>query len=59
MGFFTRRSKFDVMLDSAIAIAGTKTLAKAAKVGAGLTAGVIGLSAASAAVSQARQRDQQ
>jgi hypothetical protein len=58
MGFFTRRSQFDLMLESAIAIAGTKVLMKTAKVGAGLAAGAVGLGAANAAVSRAKQREQ-
>jgi len=60
MGLFTRKSKWDIMLEtatSAAALAATdRRVRRAAKVGLGVMAGAVSATAASAAVSSARQQ---
>jgi len=57
MGFFTRRSRFDELLGVATAMAAGATVRRAAKVGAGVAAGLVGATAVSAAVSAAREQE--
>lgn len=54
---FTRKSKWDVMLATATSLAGDQRVRRAAKVGLGVIAGAFSATAASAAVSSARQQD--
>jgi len=58
MGFFTRRSKWDVLLDSAGSAVTGHALQRLGRVGVGVVAGVASVIAASAAVSSARQQEQ-
>jgi hypothetical protein len=58
MGFFTRRSKFDDLVESAGSAVTGAAVRRIGKLGAGVVAGVVGLTAASAAISSARQQEQ-
>jgi hypothetical protein len=57
MRLFTRRSKWDLILAAAASAAGDQRVRRAAKVSAGLVAGALSATAASAAVSSARRQD--
>ena len=57
MGLFTRKSRWEQALDVGVAMAGLLATRRAMKVGAGVAAGALGLTAASAAVSAARDRE--
>ena len=59
MGFFTRKSKFDLMVDAASSAARGGALRNVGKLGAGVVAGVASLTAVSAAISSARHQEQQ
>ncbi|WP_426566201.1 hypothetical protein ACPPVT_06505 [Angustibacter sp. McL0619] len=60
MGLFTRKSKWDLMLEAvtaaAVSTAADRRIRRAAKVGLGVAAGAVSATAASAAVSSARQQ---
>jgi hypothetical protein len=57
MRLFTRKSKWDVLLGAAATAAADRRLRRAAKLGLGVVAGAFSATAASAAVSSARQQD--
>jgi len=58
MGFFTRKSKWDGLLESAGSAVTGAAVRRVGKLGAGIVAGVVSLTAASAAISSARQQEQ-
>ena len=58
MGFFTRTSKWDHLVESAGSAATGATMRRIGKLGAGIVAGLVSVTAASAAVSSARQQEQ-
>lgn len=59
MGLFSRKSRWDVLKDSASTAVKTDALRSVGKVGAGIVAGLVSVTAVSAAISQARQQGQQ
>ena len=58
MGFFTRTSKWDVLKESAGSVATGDTMRRIGKLGMGFIAGLVSVTAASAAISSARQQEQ-
>jgi hypothetical protein len=57
MGLFTRKSKWDLLLESVASAAGKDTVRLASKVTLGVLGGVAAATAASAAISAARHQD--
>ena len=57
MGFFTRTSKWDHLVDTAGSAATGAAMRRIGKLGAGVLAGLVSVTAASAAVSSARQQE--
>lgn len=55
MGIFSRRSKWERAVDALGAVLDSEASRRAAKVGAGVVLGLVGATAASAAVSNARE----
>ena len=58
MGFFTRKSKWDLLLESVASAADSETLRLASKVTLGLVGGAVAATAASAAISARRHQDE-
>jgi hypothetical protein len=58
MGFFTRKSKWDLLLESVASAADSDTLRLASKVTLGLVGGAVAATAASAAISARRHQDE-
>ena len=58
MGFFTRTSKWDILKASAGAAVTGEALRRVGKLGAGFLAGLVSVTAASAAISSARHQEQ-
>jgi len=58
MGIFNRKSKWERAIDAVEALAESRSIRRAAKVGAGVVVGLFGATAASAAVSSAREGEQ-
>jgi len=58
MGFFTRKSRWDALMDSAESVITIDTVRRVGKVGLGFVAGLVSVTAASAAISSARQQEQ-
>ena len=58
MGFFSRKSKWDLLLESVASAADSETLRLASKVTLGLVGGVVAATAASAAISARRHQDE-
>ena len=58
MGFFTRKSKWDLLLESVASAADRGTLRLASKVTLGLVGGAVAATAASAAISARRHQDE-
>jgi hypothetical protein len=58
MGIFSRRSKWEKAIDAAGALVASGSARRAAKVGAGVVAGLVGATAMSAAVSSVRESEE-
>jgi hypothetical protein len=58
MGIFTRKSKWERLLDTMAPVAGSPGVRRAAKATLGVVGGAFTATAMSAAVSSARRRDQ-
>ena len=58
MSIFTRKSKWERLLDAAMATTGSSAVRRAAKVTLGVVGGAATATAMSAAVSSARHQDQ-
>ena len=59
MGLFTRKSKWDLLLESpVVSAASSDTVRLASKVTLGVVGGVVAATAASAAISAARHQDE-
>ena len=58
MGLFTRKSKWDRLMEAAAAALASAGLRKVSKVTLGVVGGAVAVTAASAAVSAARHQDQ-
>ena len=57
MGLFTRKSKWDYLVESAGTVVTSSAAKRAGRFGAGLVAGLVSLSAVSAAITSARQQE--
>jgi hypothetical protein len=57
MGLFTRKSKWDLLLESVVSAADSETLRLASKVTLGVVGGAVAATAASAAISALRHQD--
>ncbi len=57
MGLFTRKSKWDLLLESVTSVADSDTLRLASKVTLGVVGGAVAATAASAAISVLRHQD--
>jgi hypothetical protein len=58
MGLFTRKSKWDLLLESVVSAASSDIVRRASKVTLGVVGGAVAATAASAAISAARHPDQ-
>ena len=58
MGFFTRTSKWDLVRQSAGSVVTGDAMRRVGKLGMGFIAGLVSVTAASAAISSARQQEQ-
>ena len=58
MGLFTRKSKWDRLMEAAAATLASASLRRLSKVTLGVVGGAIAVTAASAAVSAARHQDE-
>ena len=58
MGMFTRKSKWDLLLESVLSAASSDTVRLASKVTLGVIGGVVAATAASAAISAARHQEE-
>ena len=58
MGLFTRKSKWDLLLESVVSAADSETLRLASKVTLGVVGGAVAATAASAAISARRHQDE-
>ena len=57
MGFFTRRSKWDLLIESVAATAAKKAVRDGSKITLGVVGSAVAVTAASAAVSAIRHQD--
>lgn len=58
MGLFTRKSRWERLLESAAAVAEGGSVRQVAKVTLGMVGGAVAATAASAAISMARQQEE-
>ena len=58
MGLFTRKSKWDLLLESVLSAISSDTVRLASKVTLGVVGGVVAATAASAAISAARHQEE-
>ena len=58
MGMFTRKSKWDLLLESVLSATSSDTVRLASKVTLGVIGGVVAATAASAAISAARHQEE-
>ena len=58
MGLFTRKSKWDLLLESVLSATSSDTVRLASKVTLGVIGGVVAATAASAAISAARHQEE-
>ena len=58
MGMFTRKSKWDLVLESVVSAVSSDTVRLASKVTLGVIGGAVAATAASAAISAARRQEE-